>query len=183
MCYDFEDIEYVFSYLNYTLTEDELRRSLHFFSEERAFVREHFENLSWDAPVNKQKQAIDYLATNLKSWEYIYLILAGTYNLCFVNHERRYFKCIVDKSKWENAAKVIQKIGWPRIENIVVPLFYWLLDSNWPGSETIRSLILNLPKEVLTEKCNTILTSPGRYLPTDFEDLKDIIQDITEELG
>lgn len=180
MC--FEDIEYVFSYLNYTLTEENMKDTLDFFSEERSIVRRQFSGLSWDASVNEQNAAIDFLVDNLKPCEYIFLILASEYELCYVNHKKRYFKCSTGKSRWENAAKVIQKIGWPKIENIIIPLFYWLLDSNWPGSEMIRSLILNLPKEVLIEKCNTILESPGRYPPTDFEDLKDIIEDITEEI-
>lgn len=180
MC--FEDIEYVFGYLNYTLTEENMKHTLHFFSEERSFVRKQFENLSWYASIHKQNEAIDFLANNLKPCEYIYLILACKYELCFVNHERRYFKCTTDKSRWENAAKVIEKIGWPGIENIIIPLFYWLLDPNWPGSEIIRKLILSLPKKVVIEKSNTILASPERYHTIDFEDLKAIIKEITEEI-
>ena len=177
----FEDIEYVFSYLNHALTDENREEVLDFFSEERSCVREQFKNLSWLASKQEQKGAINFLADNLKPCEYIFLILAGEYALCYVNHEKRYIKCCTDKSRWENAANVIVKIGWPKIENIMIPLFYWLLDPNWPGGETIRNLLLSLPKNAVEEAYNGILAAPHKYHAPDYADLVEAVKELLED--
>ena len=118
MC--FEDIEAVFDCINYRPTVENMACALRFFSEERSSVRNQFENLSWHVSADKQIGAINFLSQNLDPSEYIFLILADRYSLCYVNHECRYFKHATDKSMWENAAKTIKRIGWPKIQNIVV---------------------------------------------------------------
>ena len=176
-----KNIDEVFKYLNYTVESDRYDETLKFFSDDRNLIREQFENLSWYAAKEQQNKAIDFLARNLKPCEYIYLILADTYSTYLINNKSRYVKHATDKSKWENAAKTIAKIGWPKIHVIVIPMFYWILDPNWPGSMIIKNLLFSLPEDIITEACSTILASPGKYKRTDYADLKDTIDEFLKD--
>ena len=52
------------------------------------------------------------------------------------------------KQYWENAAKVLYKIGYPRIEEIMDGLLIWLQDINWPGAMIVIKILMNVPREV-----------------------------------
>lgn len=53
------------------------------------------------------------------------------------------------KSTWENAAKVLVHIGYPRIQPIVFELIDWLQDINWPGAIQIIDLLTTVDKKKL----------------------------------
>ena len=53
------------------------------------------------------------------------------------------------KDYWENSAKVLFIIGYPKIKNIIPGLFEWLQDMNWPGALIVKELLLHLPIDVL----------------------------------
>lgn len=52
----------------------------------------------------------------------------------------------MDKKYWENSAKVLKAIGYPKNKNAISGLFHWLKDLNWPGAwtafETLQSIEL-----------------------------------------
>ena len=48
-----------------------------------------------------------------------------------------------DKALWENSAKVLFKIGFPKVNAIFEDLFIWLQDLNWPGCNIIVNLFKN----------------------------------------
>lgn len=175
------DIEKWFKFINWRLTEEELQRTLTFFSAERAPVREQFDKLSWDATEEEQLQAIEYLAKNLLPHEYIFLVLADKFSLTPYNDQKKYYHGGGGKARWGNAAKTVIKIGWPKVDNIVVPLFMWLLDTNWPGSLLIYDFLLSLPKDVLMNKMKEILDNPQYYDKGEYEDLKAQIEDLCED--
>lgn len=54
----------------------------------------------------------------------------------------------MDKKYWENSAKVLKAIGYPKNKNAISGLFHWLKDLNWPGAwtafETLQSIELTV---------------------------------------
>lgn len=173
-----EEIDYFFKEIYYMPSPEEYRCSLEFFSEERQHIREMFKKLSWDASEEDQAYAVEYLAENMLPSEYIYLVLADDYKMDFFNGELAYLKFGKDKGKWENAAKTIVKIGWPKVDRIIIPLFCWLLDPNWPGSFLIYQFLLSLPRDVLQAKMKEILDNPQWFKSYDYEDIKGQIEDL-----
>ena len=171
-----EKIKKTFSYLNYSYLEYG-KEAMNFFSKERLYVRRAFDKLCWDASSEEQEFAVQYLAENLLPHEYIFLVLPQKYIM--VNPSLNF----ICKSTWENAAKVIIRIGWPKIERIIIPLFMWLLDSNWPGSEMIYDFMLTIPKDIISAKMEEVLNSVDSYAAYDYRDLKEIIDGLQQELN
>ena len=172
------EIEKWFKFINYQCTKSELQSTLNFFSSERTEIREQFADLDWNADIHKQENAIEYLAENLLPCEYIYLVLADNFSLEKYNDKAKYYEHNTGKELWENAAKTIVKIGWPKVDNIIIPLFMWILDNNWPGSELIYEFLLTLPKDILKSKIEEILENPQLYEPYDFDELKELTKEM-----
>lgn len=172
------DIIEVFQRFNYTIPKEALSQTLAFFSPQREAVRSMMDKLSWDESKATQDYAINYLAHNLIPCEYIYLVLPDQYMEITAENESRYYKAGTGKSRWENAAKTIVQIGWPKVDPIIVPLFMWLLDSNWPGSQLIYDFLMSLPDDVFEQKTNQILNNPQNYYSYDYCDLVDLISDL-----
>ena len=61
------------------------------------------------------------------------------------------YKLIQPKSKscWENAAKVLKKIGYPKIKEVIPELLEWLQDLNWPGVNIIFEILQEIEVTVL----------------------------------
>lgn len=173
-----QTIDNFFQEVYYMPSDEEYRRSLGFFSNERNHIRDMFKKLSWDVSEDEQAYAVDYLAKNMLPSEYIYLVFANDYKMDYLNEELAYLKFGKDKGKWENAAKTIVKIGWPKVEHIIIPLFCWLLDPNWPGSALIYQFLLSLPRDVLQAKMKETLNNPQLFKSYDYEDLKGQIEDL-----
>lgn len=167
-----------FQFINWHPTDQEYQMALAFFSDSRKCVREQFEKLSCLAPVQEQQYAIKYLSENLLPWEYIYLIMPDRYSVEASGDQPKYYKRRTGKERWENAAKTIAEIGFPKVSNIIVPLFMWLLDSNWPGSELIYNFILTLPRDILRAKTNEIINNPQNYSATEHKELQELIAEI-----
>lgn len=49
------------------------------------------------------------------------------------------------KGYWENAARVLVQIGFPRLWIVEEGLVKWLQDMNWPGARRIYDLLMTLP--------------------------------------
>ena len=52
------------------------------------------------------------------------------------------------KDCWLNCAKVLIKIGYPDIKDVLDGLFEWIQDMNWPGSKLVFRYLKTLPKNV-----------------------------------
>lgn len=176
------EIEKWFKFINWELSEQDLQNTLNFFSKERAPIRDRFENLSWYSKKSEQMEAINFLSINLLPCEYVFLILADQYSLTPYNEQEKYYKRQSGKERWENAAKTIIKIGWPKVDIILIPMFIWLLDPNWPGSKLIYDFLLSLPLDILQKRMKKIIESPQNYDPYVYEDLKNQIDDLCEDL-
>lgn len=53
------------------------------------------------------------------------------------------------KECWENAARALSIMRYPRISEIIPGLFRWLQDLNWPGAEIVMELLQSLPRKVI----------------------------------
>lgn len=53
------------------------------------------------------------------------------------------------KSRWENAAKVLFNIGYPKIQKHLATMLPWLQDMNWPGANIVFDLLTQVPAEVI----------------------------------
>lgn len=177
------EIEKWFAFINWQPKQDELHDAFGFFSSRREPVRSFLEKLSWNATKAEQLQAIDYLTKKLLPQEYVFLILAHDFSLAPYNEQEKCYFQKGGKDKWENAAKTIVKIGWPRVDSIVVPLFIWLLDPNWPGSLLVHDFLLSMPKDNLQNKMRVILENPENYDTSIYEDLIVQIGDLCQEAG
>lgn len=89
-----------------------------------------FKNLSWNASTDSQMKAINDL-TSMANLNPSTLIQPS------------------GKEYWENAARALSMIGYPRIEDAIPGLFNWLQDLNWPGALIIMELLKSLPKEAI----------------------------------
>jgi len=56
------------------------------------------------------------------------------------------------KRNWENAAKALSRIGYPGISPVISNLLEWLQDPNWPGADTVESLLCSVPKAELVSR-------------------------------
>lgn len=54
-----------------------------------------------------------------------------------------------DKSCWDNAAKVLMRIGCPTNEIILAKLLEWLKDMNWPGALIVREILKTVDLKIL----------------------------------
>ncbi len=88
-------------------------------------IEKLIDDLDWNKPIEIQEKAIKNLENISEK------------DLC---------KLIQPKSKnyWENAAKVINKIGYPKIKPIMSELFEWIKDLNWPGAVIIVDTLRNI---------------------------------------
>ena len=174
----FTEIDNVFNYLNYKPSDEMYKESMFFFSDMRSDVRDALEKLSWNELPSVQLKAISFLKNSLKHSEYIYLVLPDRYTKIEKDHKLLFVKHRSDKSRWENAAKLIVELGWPKTDEIIVPLFMWLLDNNWPGSNIIYSFLLSLPQKQLIAKMDKIVSNPQNYASCDYQELVEIIQEM-----
>lgn len=175
------EIKKWFTFINWKPTREELRQAIDFFSVDRRKVREHFKNLSWSADRTDQEASIEFLANNLLPGEYVHLIFPDDYsNNRNPFEEDLWYRNAGEKEYWENAARIIIKIGWPKIESIVVPLFMWLLDPNWPGSELIYNYLMTIPSDVLLDKMRQVENNQSKYQKYDYADLLVIFSDMRE---
>lgn len=77
-------------------------------------IKELINDLSWDKPKEVQLSALEKLEA-------------------IGDEETRYLIQGDGKYCWENAVKVLHKIGYPR-NRLAIPRLIWLLkDMNWPG--------------------------------------------------
>lgn len=175
------EIEKWFQFINWPHSDINMQKALHFFSKEREAVRAQFDKLSWYADKAEQTFAIQYLSDNLMPDEYVYLIMPSQLSLLPYNNNKKYFFPQGGKERWENAAKTVVKIGWPKVGNIIIPLFVWLIDPNWPGSNIIYNFLLALPKNILKSKMIEILNNSNRYDNLLYGDLLLQIHDLSED--
>jgi hypothetical protein len=93
-------------------------------------INELLDNLSWTNPQKIQQEAINKLIS-LDNIDVLRLLQPG------------------DKSCWENSAKIIKEIGYPRISIAIPGLLEWIKDLNWPGASIIMEVLENIESGVL----------------------------------
>jgi hypothetical protein len=89
-----------------------------------------FKNLSWNAPLDSQREAINKVASMFNLNPNVLIQPLG-------------------KEYWQNAARALSLMGYPRIEKAIPGLFNWLQDLNWPGALIVMELLKSLPKDVI----------------------------------
>ena len=101
-------------------------------------IEQLVDDLDWNAPRQVQEKAIFLLSQiDEKYFRYIF-------------HRTR-------KGTWENAMRVIDKIGCPRNEFFIPLLIEHLKDINWPGTTDAIQLLLTMNNEkVIAELENAI---------------------------
>ena len=108
-------------------------------------IEKYITNLNWNKSRITQQKAIDKLVKMRGShW---YLVLP---------------KRMYHKDLWENAAIVLSKKGINQIEDIIIDLFYWFQDLNWPGVDIIADLLKTIPQtslNVYLEKAKKIASA------------------------
>jgi hypothetical protein len=93
-------------------------------------IEKYISNLSWNKRRIVQQKAIDELI-KMDGSQWFLVLPRRNYN----------------KDLWENAAIVLSKKEFDQIEGILVDLFYWFQDLNWPGVDIILNLLKRIPKE------------------------------------
>lgn len=53
------------------------------------------------------------------------------------------------KQYWENSAKVIKQIGYPKNKKIIAGLLRWLQDMNWPGASICLECLQDIDVQIL----------------------------------
>lgn len=91
---------------------------------------DNIKNLSWNVSIEEQNKAIEAL------------VLSDTLDAKILLQP-------LDKNCWENAAKVLFLMGYPRIKTAVQGLFVWLQDKNWPGVLIVTKILELLPRDIL----------------------------------
>jgi len=70
------------------------------------------------------------------------------------NNKQYNNKCFItpkNKIYWEDAAKVLEKRGYPMIDDVIMDMFEWLQDLNWPGALIIVRILKSIPKKVFVD--------------------------------
>ncbi len=93
-------------------------------------IIKYVHELDWSYPAEIQNKAIDFLSE--ADEEYI----------CFIFDKKL-------KSTWENAVKVIKKIGFPKNEPLLPDLVELLQDVNWPGAEGAMEILSSVEKTIV----------------------------------
>lgn len=91
--------------------------------------KEVFVNLNWNTSIENQERAINEISSidDLNPQDLLQPI---------------------GKEYWENAAKVLFEMGYPRIEEAIPGLFFWLQDMTWPGAAIVVEILESLPKDI-----------------------------------
>lgn len=87
-------------------------------------------NLSWNLPLDIQEKAVAEIAS-------------------IVDLNLKDLLQPIGKEYWENAAKVLFRIGYPKIKGEIPGLIIWLEDINWPGSTTVMEILGTIPISIL----------------------------------
>lgn len=102
-------------------------------------IFEQIRELHWDQPRDVQQRAIEKLS-RLNGEEVIFL----------AKHSE-----VLQKPTWENAARVLKQIGYPKNAPALPYLMEWFQDINWPGVDDVIILMgkieLSILKPVIEE--------------------------------
>ena len=60
-----------------------------------------------------------------------------------------------EKKYWEDAAKVLEARGYPIIKDVILDVFEWMKDMNWPGALIAYDILKKLPEDILVENLET----------------------------
>ena len=95
-------------------------------------------DLNWNSPLKVQENAVKLLSDR------------NDYSI-------RLLLQPLDKTHWENSAKVLYRKGYQEVKSMTLELFSWLQDINWPGSVIIRDLLYSYPSKILADYLEQVL--------------------------
>jgi hypothetical protein len=87
--------------------------------------------LSWNEDPARQSEAVAILADSGDRLDLSLIVQKG------------------DKSCWQNEARVLLILGYPRFREVIPAMLEWLQDLNWPGSNEIVEALASMPKDDL----------------------------------
>lgn len=75
-----------------------------------------------------------------------------------LKYSNLYFaKPFYSKEYWEYSALVLKKRAYPTIGDVILELFDWLKDINWPGSMTIKEILYSIPRNILIKYLEEVI--------------------------
>lgn len=86
----------------------------------------------------------------------------------------------VNKSCWENAAKVLKMMGYPKNELALPGLLDWIRDMNWPGAQIAKEILFAIDKMILIPLVEDAVRKA--YFEEDFIWIAGL-REIVEEIG
>lgn len=86
--------------------------------------------LDWNLPESIQTEAIDKIL-HLEDFDSKLLIQP------------------LDLHHWQNAAKILNAMGFNKVKHLTNELLYWVQDVNWPGAFIVLDLLKTFPNEYL----------------------------------
>lgn len=82
----------------------------------------------------------------------------------------------IDKPYWDNAALVLQRIGYPRNKLALPGLIQWLQDINWPGARIAFQTLRVINKSILAPYIERALLEAANDNDTDWiRTLKELV--------
>ena len=90
-------------------------------------IEKYVSELDWNCSIDQQNEAIRFLSET----------------------DEKYYTLFFDKTKkstWENAVKVVAKIGFPRNEPFLKNMVWLLRDVNWPGATQALEILSSVEK-------------------------------------
>lgn len=100
--------------------------------------------LDWNLPESIQTEAIDKIL-HLEDFDPKLLIQP------------------LDLHHWQNAAKILNAMGFNKVKHLTNELLYWVQDVNWPGAFIVLDLLKTFPNEYLLPYLKMLLQRQYRH--------------------
>jgi len=94
-------------------------------------IEELMDSLSWEYDDAVQGEAVELLVASGDRLDLSLLLQRGS------------------KSRWQNEARVLVGLGYPRFREVIPSMLEWLQDLNWPGASEIFEALSSVPKSEL----------------------------------
>lgn len=70
----------------------------------------------------------------------------------------------LDKAYWDNAALVLSRIAYSRLEPIIPGLIEWMYDLNWPGALKVAELLCNIGTPVIPHLKDYLMDNDEQFI-------------------
>jgi HEAT repeat protein len=115
-------------------------------------------NLNWNLPLEVQEGAIKSITEVIDEQKAKILVQFGS------------------KALWENEARILKNIGYPKNKYTIPGLLEWLQDLNWPGALISMEALIAIEDEILAPYVeNAIINAAGDNDVTWKDSLKELL--------